>query len=87
MSSLLKVPVVVSSDPVERSSLAPGPRLSIASFAPPGTVTVMTWERVAMFQMSATSEATAGEVRTNLLSMDKVSPSSAVGQRESAGVT
>ena len=86
MSSLLKVPVLTFSEPVDRSSLAAGPTLSTSSLAPPGTVRVMTWARVAMFQMSTTSETEAGDVRAYLPSTPKVTPPSGVGQRESVGV-
>jgi tetratricopeptide (TPR) repeat protein len=55
MSILGNVSVLGLFATVVMSSLAPGPRSSRPPSERPGTVTVMTWERIAMSQMSAVS--------------------------------
>src|ERR1700722_1791142 len=86
MYSLLKSPVLALAEPVERSSLALGPRPSTYSSEPPGTVTVMTWEPVSRSQMSTVSATEVGDVMAYLLSTLKASQPSGVGQRGSDGV-
>src|ERR1700761_9364111 len=84
--SLLKFPVLIFAELVERSSLALGPRSDTISLERPGTVTVMTWEPVWLSQMSTVAAAPLGDVAVYLLSSPKQRKPSGLGQSGSDGV-